>query len=149
MNFTLTTRIVNALNKSIPVKEMSDFKTSPVRTFKKIVKESELSPCPFCGTEPEWINETLPDGHYYIRCPHCHIVMKEDRRDKAKGMWNRREEIKDLQAEVERLEQWKREQIEVTTPLFEFMQGPDGTRLGLKPGDSIISKTIELLKSKL
>jgi hypothetical protein len=54
-----------------------------------------LLPCPFCGTEPEWINEAVPDGHYYIRCPHCHIVMKEDRRDKVVGMWNTRKGLKD------------------------------------------------------
>lgn len=50
-----------------------------------------LLPCPFCGSQPEWINEALADSHYYIRCPHCHIVMKEDRRDKAIGIWNYRQ----------------------------------------------------------
>lgn len=50
-----------------------------------------LQPCPFCGFDPEWIKEALSDGHYYIRCPHCRFVMREDRRDKVIGMWNRRE----------------------------------------------------------
>lgn len=49
-----------------------------------------LLPCPFCGTQPEWINEAIPDAHYYIRCPNCHITMKEDRRDKVIGFWNNR-----------------------------------------------------------
>jgi hypothetical protein len=52
--------------------------------------ESNLLPCPFCHSQPEWINEALADSHFYIRCPHCHIVMKEDRKDKVIGMWNTR-----------------------------------------------------------
>jgi Lar family restriction alleviation protein len=57
------------------------------------MKTDRLLDCPFCGSRPIWINETIPDGHYYIKCPHCHIIMKEDRRDKVIGMWNRRDEI--------------------------------------------------------
>lgn len=53
-------------------------------------QSSKLMPCPFCASSPEWINEAIPDSHYYIRCPNCHIVMKEDRRDKVIGMWNNR-----------------------------------------------------------
>jgi Lar family restriction alleviation protein len=49
-----------------------------------------LLPCPFCGTQPEWINEALSDSHYYIKCPHCQFVMKQDRRDKVIGFWNNR-----------------------------------------------------------
>jgi Lar family restriction alleviation protein len=51
---------------------------------------AELIPCPFCGSDPEWINEALADSHFYIRCSHCRFVMKEDRRDKVIGMWNTR-----------------------------------------------------------
>lgn len=54
------------------------------------MKTDNLLPCPFCGTQPEWINEAIADDHFYIRCPNCHIVMKEDRRDKVIGMWNTR-----------------------------------------------------------
>ena len=49
-----------------------------------------LLPCPFCETQPIWINETLSDGHYYIKCPHCQFTMKQDRRDKVIGFWNTR-----------------------------------------------------------
>lgn len=55
---------------------------------------SKLLPCPFCGSEPMWINETLADSHYYIKCPTCQIIMKADRRDKAIGLWNTRSTCK-------------------------------------------------------
>lgn len=50
----------------------------------------DLLPCPFCGAQPEWVNEALADSHYYIRCPHCQFIMKQDRRDKVIGFWNNR-----------------------------------------------------------
>ena len=62
-----------------------------------------LLPCPFCGTQPEWINEALADSHYYIRCPFCHIAMKEDRRDKVIGMWNNRSQLKQRDSEIHQL----------------------------------------------
>lgn len=52
--------------------------------------KDNLLPCPFCSSQPEWINEAKADSHWYIRCPHCRIVMKADRRDKVIGMWNTR-----------------------------------------------------------
>jgi len=62
--------------------------------FWPVVEQSieGLLPCPFCNSQPEWINETIGDGHYYIRCSngHCHVTIKEDRRDKAIGWWNNR-----------------------------------------------------------
>lgn len=63
----------------------------------------ELSPCPLCGSDPEWINQALADSHFYIKCPHCHIVVKEDRRDKAIGIWNRRVESESLRKEIAEL----------------------------------------------
>ena len=65
--------------------------------------QTELQPCPFCSSEPEWINETLSDSHFYIKCPHCHIVMKEDRRDKVIGMWNTRNAYALLKEENQKL----------------------------------------------
>lgn len=49
-----------------------------------------LLPCPFCDTEPIWIHQAHPSGLPGIKCPHCNIVMKEDRIDKTVGMWNKR-----------------------------------------------------------
>src|SRR5690606_30213035 len=52
---------------------------------------SDLLPCPFCGSEPEIVHLAHPSGLPGIKCPHCHILMKEDRIDKTVGMWNRRD----------------------------------------------------------
>lgn len=56
------------------------------------IGQYNLLPCPFCGSQPEWINEVLADSHFYIKCQNCHIIMKEDRRDKVIGMWNNRKQ---------------------------------------------------------
>lgn len=47
---------------------------------------------------------------------------------------------------LDELNEWKRSSIEVHGPLYEYMQGPAGTALGLRAGDRIIEKTIEILK---
>lgn len=60
-----------------------------MKTFEEA--KDHLLPCPFCNTQPEWINQALADSHYYIRCPHCQFTMRQDRRDKVIGFWNRRE----------------------------------------------------------
>lgn len=52
--------------------------------------QSNIKPCPFCGTQPEWYGEAISDGHYTLRCPNCHCMIREDRRDKTIGMWNNR-----------------------------------------------------------
>lgn len=67
-------------------------KTEQVKEGNEVIAETKynLLPCPFCGSSPEWINEAIADSHYYIKCPNCHIIMKEDRRDKVIGMWNNR-----------------------------------------------------------
>lgn len=49
-----------------------------------------ISGCAFCGNLPTWINEAIPDSHYYLKCEECQFVMKADRRDKVVAMWNRR-----------------------------------------------------------
>lgn len=73
------------------------------REFRKVrdKEESNLLPCPFCGSQPEWINEALEDSHFYIKCPECKFVMKRDRRDKVIGYWNNRHELFTLKAENE------------------------------------------------
>lgn len=53
--------------------------------------KDHLLPCPFCNTQPEWVNQALADSHFYIKCPHCQFTMKQDRKDKVIGFWNRRE----------------------------------------------------------
>lgn len=65
--------------------------------------QENLLPCPFCGEQPEWINQIIHDSHFYIRCPNgeCHITIKADRRDKAIGFWNRRSELHQLKKKVE------------------------------------------------
>lgn len=45
------------------------------------------------------------------------------------------------------LKKWKESQIKVWAPIFEFMHD-NGTKLGMKVGDSITEKVLEILKEK-
>lgn len=54
-----------------------------------VSQRSGLLPCPFCGSMPyKCRNE---HGHHIAKCYNCGVEMKQDRADKLKGMWNRRE----------------------------------------------------------
>ena len=94
-----------------------------------------LLPCPFCETQPIWINETLSDGHYYIKCPHCQFTMKQDRRDKVIGFWNTRPQSshkhvvsgKRLPVEfVQAITGWKKEEVQEEYQLWHEDAGASG-----------------------
>lgn len=52
------------------------------------IRNIGLFPCPFCGKKPE--AGALGDGRFTIKCYECGIIMIQDRRDKLKALWNRR-----------------------------------------------------------
>lgn len=73
-------------------------------------KKEGLLACPFCGEAAEWINKSLGDNHWYIRCSngHCRVTIKADRKDKAEGLWNQRvsDSVQPEEQEMVQLLRW-------------------------------------------
>jgi Zn-finger protein len=106
-----------------------------------------LLPCPFCESQPEWINKATSDGHFYIRCPHCHIVMKEDRRDKVKGMWNRRAELTRLRSELQQRDEEITDARTIITLLITLSEGRMLSQLK-HTSEYIIERANDFLQTK-
>lgn len=58
-----------------------------------IKKHYDISPCPFCGSMPEYV-ETY-EGNHYVQCGHraCDVFVETrlcDTREDAIAVWNRR-----------------------------------------------------------
>ena len=52
------------------------------------MSETELSPCPFCGTAPRGPHPA--DEDWWIECEHCEIVMSHFSKTQLVKMWNSR-----------------------------------------------------------
>lgn len=50
--------------------------------------KDDLLPCPFCNNIPYF--GSLGDGRLTIKCYRCVLIMIQDRYDKIKYLWNRR-----------------------------------------------------------
>ena len=57
---------------------------------------NHIKDCPFCGSkegEDVFLGYKYP--HYIISCGRCSVRMKQDRKDKAIGLWNNRKLLED------------------------------------------------------
>jgi len=75
--------------RTIPSTTTNDFIVNPTPE----VGSNHLLPCPFCGSNPEWINLAHPSGIPALQCSECQFSMQQDRRDKTIYYWNRRAKV--------------------------------------------------------
>ena len=60
------------------------------------MKETELKPCPFCGSKAQRLSSTpfymMPQyrGRRAILCVNCGVIMLGNDEEKATELWNRR-----------------------------------------------------------
>lgn len=108
---------MNNLDDEFDITVKPPFKTRTIKMTKDIQDQPStkgLLPCPFCGSEPIWVNEAIADSHYYIKCPNCKFVIVQDRRDKVIGFWNSRtvnKRISELEAKDQTLSSWNVEAL--------------------------------------
>ncbi|OQB12814.1 MAG: hypothetical protein BWY15_02108 [Firmicutes bacterium ADurb.Bin193] len=114
--------------------------------------QSNIKPCPFCGTQPEWYGEAISDGHYALRCPNCHCMIREDRRDKTIGIWNNRYETpaskENIHYNAEEFKKWLSTPDGMRYTKWFFSEDEDGKVMYEKAKEEMLNKYTPASKEK-